>query len=72
MIVRDTGIGMSENTIKRIFRPFERADNLENIDGFGLGLTITKGLVALLGGTINVSSKEGVGTEFRNYATQIN
>lgn len=65
MIVRDTGIGMSENTIKRIFRPFERADNLENIDGFGLGLTITKGLVALLSGTISVSSKEGVGTEFQ-------
>lgn len=65
MIVRDTGIGMSENTIKRIFRPFERADNLENIEGFGLGLTITKGLVALLGGTISVSSKEGVGTEFQ-------
>ena len=65
MIVRDTGIGMSEETVKRIFRPFERADNIENIEGFGLGLTITKGLVALLGGTINVSSKEGAGTEFQ-------
>lgn len=64
IVVRDTGIGMSEDTIQRIYQPFERADNIENIDGFGLGLTITKGLVALLGGTIQVLSKEGVGTEF--------
>ncbi len=64
MDISDTGIGMSEETIDRIFRPFERADNVEHIEGFGLGLSITKGLVTMLDGTIDVISNVGKGTTF--------
>ena len=49
--VKDTGIGMNEIMLSRIFRPFERLASETNTDGFGLGLPITKGLVDLLGGT---------------------
>lgn len=64
MDISDTGIGMSEETVDRIFRPFERADNVEHVEGFGLGLSITKGLVMMLGGTIDVISNIGKGTTF--------
>lgn len=64
MDISDTGIGMSEETLDRIFRPFERADNVEHVEGFGLGLSITKGLVSMLGGTIDVVSNVGKGTTF--------
>ena len=64
MEVSDTGVGMSEEMMRRIYVPFERATNENNTDGYGLGLPITKGLVALLGGTIAVESKEGSGTLF--------
>lgn len=62
--VKDTGIGMNEIMLSRIFRPFERLVSETNTDGFGLGLPITKGLVDLLGGTITVSSKAGSGSTF--------
>jgi len=64
MDVSDTGMGMTEETIERIFHPFERAGNVEHLEGFGLGLSITKGLVSLLGGTIDVISEPGNGTVF--------
>ncbi len=64
MDISDTGIGMSEETVERIFKPFERADNVEHVEGFGLGLSITKGLVTMLGGTIDVISNVGKGTTF--------
>lgn len=64
MKVSDTGVGMSEDMMKRIYVPFERATNENNADGYGLGLPITKGLVTLLGGTIEVESKQGMGTIF--------
>lgn len=60
----DTGCGMSEETMERIFLPFERADDTGDVKGFGLGLSITKGLVSLLGGTIEVRSDIGKGTVF--------
>lgn len=63
--IRDTGIGMDENTLSRIFRPFERLASEMNADGFGLGLPITKGLVNLMGGTIDVESETGCGSTFR-------
>lgn len=63
--VRDTGIGMSEETLSRIFLPFERAAQSVNSEGFGLGLSITKGLVELLGGRISVESSTGKGSLFR-------
>lgn len=65
MEVRDTGIGMDTETQSRIFEPFERAAQELNPEGFGLGLSITKGLVGLLGGTISVESSVGKGSTFR-------
>lgn len=62
--VKDTGIGMNEIMLSRIFRPFERLASETNTDGFGLGLPITKGLVDLLGGTITVASEAGSGSTF--------
>ena len=63
--IEDTGIGMDEETAGRIFRPFERAAPEMDPDGFGLGLSIIKGLVALLGGEIYVSSRIGEGSVFK-------
>lgn len=63
--IKDTGIGMDENTLSRIFRPFERLASETNADGFGLGLPITQGLVNLLGGKIYVESEIGCGSTFR-------
>lgn len=65
MEVRDTGIGMSEENLSRIFAPFERAAQEVNSQGFGLGLSITKGLVSLLDGEITVESSVGKGSVFR-------
>lgn len=62
--VKDTGIGMSEDALSRIFRPFERLGSVRNAEGFGLGLPITKGLVNLLGGTIDVTSGIDQGSTF--------
>ena len=55
--IRDTGIGMDEETQKRIFAPFERAAQNVNSEGFGLGLFLTKGLVKVLNGIITVEDK---------------
>ncbi|MBU8972723.1 MULTISPECIES: hybrid sensor histidine kinase/response regulator [Bacteroides] len=63
--VKDSGIGMSPETLSRIFRPFERLTSATNVDGVGLGLSITKGIVRLLGGEIDVTSNVGQGTTFR-------
>jgi len=63
--VKDSGIGMSPETLSRIFRPFERLTSAANVDGVGLGLAITKGVVKLLGGKIDVTSDIGHGTTFR-------
>lgn len=65
LTVEDTGIGMSEETAARIFNPFERPAPDANSEGFGLGLSITKGLVGLLGGEIAVASEVGKGSTFR-------
>lgn len=65
MAVSDTGVGMTEDALGRIFRPFQRIMDNTNADGFGLGLSITKGLVTLLDGTIEVASDVGKGTTFR-------
>ena len=64
--VKDTGIGMSEEFLKHLYEPFTRAQTatVSGIQGTGLGLAITKNIVDMMGGTISVSSKEGVGTEF--------
>lgn len=63
--IRDTGIGMDEETLKKIFAPFERAAQNINSEGFGLGLFLTKGLVKLLNGIITVESTPGKGSIFK-------
>lgn len=63
--IRDTGIGMDKETLKKVFDPFERAAQNVNSEGFGLGLFLTKGLVKVLDGTLNVESKLGKGSTFR-------
>ena len=63
--IRDTGIGMDEETLKRIFAPFERAAQNVNSEGFGLGLFLTKGLIKVLEGKMDVESTLGKGSVFR-------
>ena len=62
----DNGNGMSEACLERIFLPFERAeDQVAQIEGTGLGMSIVKSLVDRMGGTISVESREGEGSRFR-------
>ncbi len=65
-VVSDTGIGMSEEFMKRIYLPFEQADTQisQKYGGTGLGMAVTYNLVDLLGGNIHVESKLGEGTTF--------
>ena len=63
--ISDTGIGMDSETLKRIFAPFERAAQNVNSDGFGLGLFLTKGLIKVLEGKMDVESTLGKGSMFR-------
>jgi signal transduction histidine kinase/CheY-like chemotaxis protein len=64
--VADTGMGMSANETARIFEPFEQADAsvTRRHGGSGLGLTITRNLVALMGGSIALESRPGAGSTF--------
>ena len=64
--VKDTGIGMSREFVSHVFDPFERERTaaVGDIEGTGLGMPITKGIVDLMGGTIDVESEQGRGTEF--------
>lgn len=63
-VVRDTGIGMSEEFQKHMFEPYRQENDNTEIQGTGLGLAITKELVELMGGTIKVKSELGVGSTF--------
>jgi CheY-like chemotaxis protein len=64
--VKDTGIGMSPDFMKRIFQPFEQSDvfTTEKFGGSGLGLSIVKNLTDLMGGTVSVATEEGKGSDF--------
>ncbi len=65
-VVEDNGMGISEDFLDHLFEPFEREKNttLSGIHGTGLGLTVAKYLVELMGGKIDVSSKPGKGSRF--------
>lgn len=65
-IVKDNGIGMSREFVSHIFEPFERekTTTISGIEGAGLGMAITKNIVDMMNGTIDVKSEEGTGTEF--------
>ena len=62
--VSDTGIGMTSEEQQRIFAPFGRLAGAQGREGVGLGLSITRGMVELLGGQISVESSKGRGSEF--------
>lgn len=62
--ISDTGCGMSEDDKKKIFQAFMRLGNAQGQEGFGLGLSITRKLVELLGGKLDVASEVGKGTTF--------
>lgn len=64
--VKDTGIGMSEEFAKHVFEPFERekTSTVSGIQGTGLGMAITKSIIDAMGGTIQVETQQGKGTEY--------
>ena len=64
--VKDNGIGMSREFVQKIFSPFERerTSTVSRIQGTGLGMAITKNIVNMMGGTIEVLTEQGKGTEF--------
>ena len=64
--VKDTGIGMSQQFAKRIFEPFERerTSTVSKIQGTGLGMAISKNIIDMMGGTIEVHTEQDKGTEF--------
>lgn len=64
MRISDTGCGMSESEQKKIFQAFMRLGSAQGQEGFGLGLSITRKLVELLGGSLKLKSEVGKGTEF--------
>ena len=64
--IKDNGIGMSEEFAQKIFEPFERerTSTVSRIQGTGLGMAITKNIVDMMGGTIEVQTAQGKGSEF--------
>ena len=64
--VKDNGIGMSQEFVQKIFSPFERerTSTVSRTQGTGLGMAITKNIVDLMGGSIEVQTEQGKGTEF--------
>ena len=66
VMVADNGIGMSQEFQKHIFEPFERerTSTVSKVEGSGIGMGIVKKLVGLMGGTVEVESKIGVGSTF--------
>jgi signal transduction histidine kinase len=67
--VQDTGIGMSEEQLARVFEAFLQADSsiARRFGGTGLGMSITKRLAEMMGGDVKAASVQGVGTTFTLY-----
>lgn len=65
-VIKDNGIGMSSEFVQHIFEPFEREASVtrSGIEGTGLGMAITKNIVEMMDGTINVESEAGKGSKF--------
>src|ERR687886_1769465 len=65
LAITDTGPGIPAEKIARLFTPFERLDEEQRgVEGTGLGLALSRGLVELMGGTLGVESAVGVGSTF--------
>lgn len=64
--IKDTGIGISKDKIDKLFKSFSQGDNSKSKEykGLGLGLTITKQIIKLMNGQLNVESREGIGSVF--------
>jgi signal transduction histidine kinase/ligand-binding sensor domain-containing protein/DNA-binding response OmpR family regulator len=62
--VKDTGVGIPQKNLMKIFERFEQGRNGENVRGSGIGLSITREFVKLMGGEIDVESEEAQGTSF--------
>lgn len=63
--VEDTGVGLAQEDLRRIFEPYEQAcDAAHRAEGTGLGLAICQQLVQAMGGTVEVRSKRGLGSAF--------
>lgn len=63
-VIQDNGIGMSEEFLEKVFEPFERAEDvrISKIHGTGLGLTIARNIIQMMGGDIEIESGQGIGT----------
>lgn len=72
IMVKDSGIGMSQEAITQIFDRFYRIDSSRKSDGTGLGLSIVKQIIDLHGGEIKVDSKVDEGTTFTLLFPNIN
>ena len=64
LYIKDTGVGLTEEDIERLFIPFQRITSKENIEGTGVGLSISKNLMLLMNGDIGVKSTIHQGTTF--------
>lgn len=64
LTVEDTGTGMTDEEQQRVFGAFERLSNAATQDGFGLGLSIVRHIVKMLGGNIRLESEKGKGSRF--------
>lgn len=62
--ITDTGPGLTEQQQRRLFTPFERLGEKDNVEGTGIGLVITKQLIELMGGSVGIVSTPGVGSTF--------
>ena len=66
ILVEDTGIGMSAEELQTLFEPYTRfGERQAQVDGHGIGMTITRQIVAAMGGEIDVASEPGKGTRFK-------
>ena len=62
--IKDTGHGINKDDLEKLFQPFERLNRGYEIDGSGIGLAVTKGLIQSMNGNIGVNSKPGKGSTF--------